>query len=170
MQYDTEIRDNIKNDPLGFVDMLKCQAPRVPKQYRQLLEEAASVIANLLLTKEDWRKLDTKYLVLKTMCHDEQNWEGIKCVVSSSKNIAESLGISQYAALKALHQLMYDGLVEHGSMGCPAEISGGEYEEVVHEAGPPINGFCLTEKGRKTAIYKNELICYTQTLMNLTDF
>lgn len=170
MKYDTEIRDDIKNDPLGFVDMLKCQAPRVPKNYRQLLEEAASVIANLLLAKEDWCRLENKYLVFKTICHCEQNWEGIQPVVLSSASIAESLGISQYAALKALHQLMYDGLVEHGSMGCPAETSGGEYEELVHEAGPPVNGFCLTEKGRKTAIYKNEYICYTQTLMNLTDF
>lgn len=98
------------------------------------------------------------------LCRCEQNWYGID--VMSSKDIAKKLNISQYAALKALHSLVKDGLVERGSMGCPAIFTGGEYDELVCEAKPPINGFRLTVKGKDTDVYRNEQTNYERSLSN----
>ena len=39
-------------------------------------------------------------------------------------------------------------------MGCPALVSRGEYEELICDAAPPVNGWALTKKGYASAEYK----------------
>lgn len=59
-EYDTLVCTAVKNNPLGFVDILRVEADVAekyrcsPKYFAPLLREAACVIANLLLTEEDW--------------------------------------------------------------------------------------------------------------------
>lgn len=154
MKYDTSVCNAVKSDPLGFVDRLLQEANKAPDDLEPLLKEAACVVANLLLTEESWQELSNQYLVLKTLCRWEQNEYDFD--IFSSKAIAESLEISRYAALKALHALMHECLVERGSAGCPAVVTGGEYNELVSDAAPPVNGFRLTDKARETEMYKNE--------------
>lgn len=66
-------------------------------------------------------------------------------------NIVESIeGLTRYRARKALKQLIADGIICYTSQGCPAVVSHGEYQELIAEAAPPINGYALTEKGFNT--------------------
>lgn len=61
-EYDTLVCSAVKKDPFGFVDILQRQAEVAEigkcksKDLAPLLREAACVIANLLLTEEDWHK------------------------------------------------------------------------------------------------------------------
>ena len=61
-EYDTIVCSAVKKDPLGFVDILRNQAEVAEKgecktqDFAPLLREAACVIANMLLTEEDWHK------------------------------------------------------------------------------------------------------------------
>lgn len=61
-EYDTLVCLAVKKDPLRFVDILREQAEVAekgeckPKDFAPLLREAACVIANLLLTEEDWHE------------------------------------------------------------------------------------------------------------------
>ncbi len=61
-EYDTLVCLAVKKDPLGFVDILRSQAEVAEKgecksqDFAPLLREAACVIANLMLTEEDWHK------------------------------------------------------------------------------------------------------------------
>lgn len=61
-QYDTLVCSSIKKDPLAFVDILRKEAEFAEKgerpswDFAPLLQEAACVIANLLLTDEEWHK------------------------------------------------------------------------------------------------------------------
>lgn len=67
-EYDTLVCSAVKKDPLAFVDILKGQAEVADKgecksqDFALLLREAACVIANLLLTEEDWHKAAKKEL------------------------------------------------------------------------------------------------------------
>lgn len=61
--YDTLVCSAVKKDPLGFVDILQTQADVAqkgeckPRDFAPLIREAACVIANLLLTDEDWHRV-----------------------------------------------------------------------------------------------------------------
>ncbi|MEY8573673.1 hypothetical protein AALD01_04580 [Oscillospiraceae bacterium 21-37] len=61
--YDTLVSSAVKKDPLSFVDILQEEAERAEKSECKsqnlalLLREAACVIANLLLTEEEWHKI-----------------------------------------------------------------------------------------------------------------
>ncbi len=65
-EYDTIVCSAVKKDPLGFVDILQGQAEVAEKgecksqDFAPLLREAACIISNLLLTEEDWHKVDKK--------------------------------------------------------------------------------------------------------------
>lgn len=72
----------------------------------------------------------------------------------SSKEIANTLGITRYKALKALHELERDGLIKRACVGCPAVEDGYEYTELVCEAAPPKHGYLLTEAGTASDTYK----------------
>lgn len=74
--------------------------------------------------------------------------------VISSRNIAEVLKISTYQTRKALNELKSEGLIEASCMGRPAIESGGEYNELVCEAMPPLRGYSLTAKGFESEKYK----------------
>ena len=75
--------------------------------------------------------------------------------VVSISNIVALLGdVTKYGARQALKRLMEDGLVEYTSQGCPAVISYGEVPELIADAAPPINGYCLTKKGFETPEWK----------------
>ena len=72
--------------------------------------------------------------------------------VVSISNIVALLGdVTKYGARQALKRLMADGLVEYTSQGRPTVISyNGEVHELIADAAPPINGYCLTKKGFET--------------------
>lgn len=61
--YDTLVCLAVKKDPLTFVDILRDQAEVAEKgecksqDFAPLLREAACVVANLLLMKEDWHNV-----------------------------------------------------------------------------------------------------------------
>ena len=128
-KYDTTVRDVIKSDPLGFIDILNYASPRVSKYFSKLLREAACVIANLLLTNESWRDINTKYLVFRTLCEYSYRFS---CCVVSPRQIAGTLNIHPDTVLKYLLELVDEGLAE---------------PEPKAE-----NEFKLTEKGKATDI------------------
>jgi hypothetical protein len=75
--------------------------------------------------------------------------------VISISNIVALLGdVTKYGARQALKRLRADGLVEYTSQGCPAIMSYGEVPELIADATPPINGYCLTKKGFETPEWK----------------
>lgn len=90
-------------------------------------------------------------IVFEEMCKFSQNWEG--SYVFSSKLLANSAGMPRYKAIKALHELRDQGLIKRDSEGCPAVVTCGEIVELVCEARPPLNGWSVTEEGRKTEVY-----------------
>ena len=77
-----------------------------------------------------------------------------RAVVSISNIVALLGDVTKYAARQALKRLREDGLVEYTSQGCPAVISYGEVPELIEDAAPPINGYCLTKKGFETPEWK----------------
>ena len=86
-----------------------------------------------------------------------------KTVVTIS-NLVNLTGYTRYFARKALKSLIEDGLVEYTSQGCPAVVSYGEYEELVAEAGPPINGYTLTDKGFKSEDFQTAYAEWSQSM------
>lgn len=62
-EYDTLVCEAVKKDPLAFVDALQKEAESADRSehpswaYALPLREAACVIANLLLTEEEWHKI-----------------------------------------------------------------------------------------------------------------
>lgn len=62
-EYDTLVCSAIRKDPLSFVDILQKEAERAEKgerpsrDFSPVLREAACVVANLLLTDEEWHKI-----------------------------------------------------------------------------------------------------------------
>lgn len=88
-----------------------------------------------------------------------------KAVVPISNIIHLINGLTKYRARKALKELINDGLIYYTSQGCPAlESYGYEYEELIDDAHPPINGYALTEKGFKTDIFKQRFKEYNESL------
>lgn len=63
-------------------------------------------------------------------------------------------GLTKYRARKALKELINDGVIYYTSQGCPAIVSYGEYQELIDDARPPINGYALTRKGFETNTFK----------------
>ena len=61
-EYDTLVSLAVKKDPLSFVDILRKEAElgeqgeHQSRDFTPILREAACVIANLLLTEEEWHK------------------------------------------------------------------------------------------------------------------
>lgn len=78
-----------------------------------------------------------------------------EAVVTISNIVALIGNESKYAVRNCLKSLMNDGLICRKSQGCPAIVSYGEVPELVCDAMPPINGYCLTEKGYLTSEWKN---------------
>ena len=72
-------------------------------------------------------------------------------VVTISNILALIPGLTKYRARKAIKALISDGVICYKSQGCPAIVN----EELVCEAGPPINGYTLTEEGYRTEKWKN---------------
>ena len=77
-----------------------------------------------------------------------------RAVVSISNIVALLGDVTKYGARQALKRLKADGLVEYTSQGCPAIMSYGEVPELIADAAPPINGYCLTKKGFETPEWK----------------
>ena len=77
-----------------------------------------------------------------------------RAVVSISNIVALLGDVTKYGARQALKRLMADGLVEYTSQGCPAVMSYGEVPELIADAAPPINGYCLTKKGFEAPEWK----------------
>ncbi|MCM1328398.1 MAG: hypothetical protein NC253_03070 [Ruminococcus sp.] len=95
-------------------------------------------------------KTDTEK-VFRVICKFSHNFYGIS--VFPAKLISERVGMSKYKTIKILHDLRNNGLVKRASQGCPAQFSHGEVEELICEDAPPINGWALTPKARKTIGY-----------------
>ena len=85
-----------------------------------------------------------------------------KAVVPISNIIHLIKGLTKYRARKALKELINDGLIYYTSQGRPALVSYGEYEELIDDAQPPINGYAITEKGFNTEIFKKMLEEYNK--------
>lgn len=96
--------------------------------------------------------LPPKSRVFWAMCELSCNHYGIDVI--TTKNIMNSTKLSKYMALKQLRLWREHGFIERASMGCPAQYSGGEYDEMICEAYPPINGWRLTKKGCESGTYK----------------
>ena len=80
-----------------------------------------------------------------------------KAVVSTG-NLAKLLNCSKYKARKGLKELLAAGYIEYTSQGQPAIESNTENGyELISEAGPPINGYALTESGFQTKQFKEAL-------------
>ena len=77
-----------------------------------------------------------------------------RAVVPISNILAFVNGLTKYRARKALKELISDGVICYTSQGCPAIVSYGEYKELIADAAPPINGYCLTKKGFETVEWK----------------
>lgn len=97
-------------------------------------------------------KLPANAKVLWALCELSNNVYGIDVI--QTKSIMECTGLSKYNVKKQLHFWHDRGLIERASMGRPAQVSCGEIEELICEAAPPINGWKLTEKGRKSQVFK----------------
>ena len=90
--------------------------------------------------------------VFKAICSMSNNIYGIDVI--TTKSIINSTGLSRYKVIQNIHLLREDGLVKRASMGRPAQVSGGEYEELICEAAPPVNGWVLTKHGYASVEYK----------------
>lgn len=93
-----------------------------------------------------------KEKVLRAICALSNNIYGIEVV--NTKDIMARTKLSKYKVIQNIHLLREDGLVKRASMGCPAQVSRGEYEELICDAAPPVNGWALTKKGYASAEYK----------------
>lgn len=90
--------------------------------------------------------------VFKAICSISNNIYGIDVI--TTKSIINSTGLSRYKVIQNIHLLREDGLVKRASMGLPAQVSGGEYKELICEAAPPLNGWALTKHGYASVEYK----------------
>lgn len=85
--------------------------------------------------------------------------------VVTISNIVNSIdGMTRYRARKALKALIEDGTICYKSQGCPAIVSCGEYQELIAEAAPPINGYTLTPKGYETEDWEQAYRSWEQSL------
>lgn len=97
-------------------------------------------------------KLPPVAKVLWALCELSNNTYGVDVI--TSKGIMSCTGLSKYKVIKAIHFWRDKGLVEFASIGRPAVVSYGEVEELECEAAPPVNGWSLTGKGRKSNCFK----------------
>lgn len=93
-----------------------------------------------------------KEKVLRAICALSNNIYGIEVV--RTNDIMACTKLSKYKVIQSIHLLREDGLVKRASMGCPEQVSHGEYEELICDAAPPVNGWALTKKGYASAEYK----------------
>lgn len=84
--------------------------------------------------------------------------------VISTKNIAYILKWSKYRTKKAIAELKEMGYIKRESVGCPAIVSCGEYQELISESRPPINGFGLTKVGYESSTYKEAFRAWEKSL------
>jgi hypothetical protein len=103
-------------------------------------------------------------IVFESLCKYSQNWYGVNVI--TTKSLTEALKISRYKVIKAVHELIDEGLVKKGYYGRPAVMSYGEVAELAFEAEPPICGWSVTEKGQDTAVYKKACEEYEQSLQD----
>ena len=87
-----------------------------------------------------------------------------KAVVPISNIIYLINGLTKYRARKALKELINEELIFYTSQGCPAIVSYGEYEELIDDARPPINGYALTTKAYKSATFKDRKAEFDKSL------
>lgn len=90
-------------------------------------------------------------------------------VVPISNLICLIQGLTKYRARIAIKDLIKSGLIEYKSQGCPAIVSFGEYEELVCEAGPPINGYCLTKKAFESDQWKKAYADWCKSMEEWAD-
>lgn len=87
-----------------------------------------------------------------------------EAVIPISDIIRNIDGLTKYRARKAIKLLIADGIVCYKSQGCPAIESCGEYRELIAEARPPINGYCLTKKGYNSPEYRQAYKAWCKAL------
>lgn len=92
-----------------------------------------------------------------------------EAVVTISNLLALHKGMTKYKARKALKEIIAEGLICYKSQGCPAIVSCGEYQELICDARPPINGYALTEKGYKSNEYKEAYAKWCKSLEDLAN-
>lgn len=112
-------------------------------------------------------KLPASAKVLWAVCELSNNIYGIDVI--ETKSIMRCTGLTKYMVIKQLHFWRDKGLVERASMGCPAQVSCGEIEELISEAAPPINGWKLTERGYKSNGFKIAEDDYLKSLAELAN-
>ena len=127
--YDTLVCDAVKRNPLEFVDILIKEA-KGAGNYKPLLREAACVIANLLLTEDDWHQRpsgDLSYSAEQAGAPKQQ----IKLTIETDEMRA-SVPISVKPSRPPLEHI----IPEKGKTYC--NHAGGEYicEEVLHDENP----------------------------------
>ena len=128
-KYDTLVCDAVKRNPLEFVDILIKEA-KGAGNYEPLLREAACVIANLLLTEDDWHQRpngDLSYTTEQAGAPEQQ----IKLAIEADE-IHTSAPISVKPSRTPLEHI----IPEKGKTYC--NHAGGEYicEEVLHDENP----------------------------------
>lgn len=75
-------------------------------------------------------------------------------------------GVTRYRMRKILKELVADGVIEYVSVGCPALEN--DYHEWFCDAGPPINGYQMTDKGKATDAYKTAYAGWENKLKDMT--
>lgn len=76
-------------------------------------------------------------------------------VAVSTGEIAKMCLWTKYRVRKAIKWLVEKGYIEKVSVGRPAVVMYGEYEELLCEAMPPKNGYVISEQGFRTEEWKN---------------
>lgn len=76
---------------------------------------------------------------------------------------------TKYRMRKALKELRQLNLVEYTSQGCPAIVSIGEYQELIAEAGPPINGYALTSKAFESDMWEEHYAEWSKGIEEWTE-
>lgn len=127
--YDTLVCDAVKRSPLEFVDILIEEA-KDAGNFEPLLREAACVIANLLLTEDDWHQRpngDLSYSAEQAGAPEQQTKLTIE---------ADEMRTNVPILVKPSSPPLEHIIPEKGKTYC--NHAGGEYicEEVLHEKNP----------------------------------
>ena len=112
-------------------------------------------------------KLPASAKVLWAMCELSNNIYGIDVI--ETKTVMRCTGLTKYMVIKQLHFWRDKGMIERASMGCPAQVSHGEIEELISEAAPPVNGWRLSERGYKSNVFKIAKDDYLKSLAELAN-
>ena len=130
-KYDTLVCEAVKRNPLKFVDILIEEAEGAGN-YAPLLREAACVIANLLLTEEEWhQRPDGSY---KEVFGQSNTTEPLIRLAGEAG--AKNKGAPE--TVKCPHTPLEHIVPEKGKIY--RNHAGGEYicEEVLHERNPSV--------------------------------